>query len=74
MTALVRENAAGKSTIWQKMAIGLYPPTEGQILVNGVPLSSANTSEWFKHTKVLFQDTSQYALTLAETLLLGKGI
>ena len=72
MTALVGENAAGKSTI-AKMAIGLYPPTEGQILVNGVPLSSANTSEWFKHTKVLFQDTSQYALTLAENVLLGQG-
>ncbi|MDE0399894.1 MAG: ABC transporter ATP-binding protein [Candidatus Poribacteria bacterium] len=72
MTALVGENAAGKSTI-AKMAIGLYPPTEGQILINGVPLSSANTSEWFKHTKVLFQDSSQYALTLAENVLLGQG-
>ena len=72
MTALVGENAAGKSTI-AKMAVGLYPPTEGQILVNGVPLSSPNTSEWFKHTKVLFQDSSQYALTLAENVLLGQG-
>ena len=72
MTALVGENAAGKSTI-AKMAVGLYPPTEGKILVNGVPLSSANTSEWFKHTKVLFQDSSQYALTLAENVLLGQG-
>ena len=72
MTALVGENAAGKSTI-AKMAVGLYPPTEGQILVNGVPLSPANTSEWFKHTKVLFQDSSQYALTLAENVLLGQG-
>lgn len=53
MTALVGENAAGKSTI-AKMAVGLYPPTEGQILVNGVPLSPTNTSEWFKYTKVLF--------------------
>ena len=72
MTALVGENAAGKSTI-AKMAVGLYPPTEGQILVNGVLLSPANTSEWFKHTKVLFQDSSQYALTLAENVLLGQG-
>ena len=72
MTALVGENAAGKSTI-AKMAVGLYPPTEGQILVNGMPLSPANTSEWFKYTKVLFQDSSQYALTLAENVLLGQG-
>ena len=71
MTALVGENAAGKSTI-AKMAVGLYPPTEGQILVNGVPLSPTNTSEWFKYTKVLFQDSSQYALTLAENVLLGQ--
>lgn len=72
MTALVGENAAGKSTI-AKMALGLYPPTEGRVLMNGVPLSAANAAEWFRHTKVLFQDSSQYALTLAENVLLGQG-
>ncbi len=55
------------------MAIGLYPPTEGRILINGVPLSAANAAEWFRHTQVLFQDSSQYALTLAENVLLGQG-
>ena len=72
MTALVGENGAGKSTI-AKLSIGLYPPTEGWILIDGVLLDSSNTSEWFKQTRVLFQDASQYALTLAENVLLGRG-
>ena len=72
MTALVGENGAGKSTI-AKSAIGLYPPTEGRVLIDGAPLDASNTTEWFKQTRVLFQDASQYALTLAENVLLGQG-
>lgn len=72
MTALVGENGAGKSTI-AKLSIGLYPPTEGRVLIDGVLLDSSNTSEWFKQTRVLFQDASQYALTLSENVLLGQG-
>lgn len=38
-----------------------------------MPLDSSNTAEWFKQTRVLFQDASQHALTLAENVLLGQG-
>lgn len=60
--AIVGENGAGKST-FIKLFTGLYQPTEGSILLNGIPLSDVAISSWHKQLSVLQQDFEQYTFT-----------
>jgi ATP-binding cassette subfamily B protein/ATP-binding cassette subfamily C protein len=60
--ALVGENGAGKST-FIKLFTGLYRPTAGRILLDGVPLSDIAVSSWHKQLSVLQQDFEQYTFT-----------
>jgi len=57
--AIVGENGAGKSTL-MKLLMGLYRPTEGEILIDDVPLSSINEEAWHRYLGVLQQDFIQY--------------
>ena len=60
--ALVGENGAGKSTI-VKLLCGLYRPTSGRVLIDGVDLADINTAEWHKYLSVLQQDFLTYIFT-----------
>ncbi len=64
--ALVGNNGAGKTTI-VKLLCGLYPPTSGQVFVNGKLLwdSSMSIKDYMKTISVLFQDTNPFALSVA---------
>ena len=53
--ALVGENGAGKSTL-VKLLCGLYTPTSGRILVDGVDLADLTLEQWRKRVAALFQD------------------
>ena len=73
--ALVGENGAGKSTLIN-IATGLFKPDSGQILFNGAPLSLSNTREAAAAgIAVVHQEADLFAqLTLAENMLLGRGL
>lgn len=70
-TALVGVNGAGKSTII-KLLCGLYKPTAGEILIDGINISDLAESELHKVCSVVFQDYGKYELTLRENVALGN--
>ncbi len=58
--ALVGENGAGKSTLI-KLLTGLYAPTQGEVLLDGISVSEYSLESWHAHLSVLQQDFDQYA-------------
>ncbi|MBP1548777.1 MAG: ABC transporter ATP-binding protein [Oscillospiraceae bacterium] len=65
--ALVGLNGAGKTTI-VKLMCGLYDPTEGEILLNGVNVKEYNREEYFKLFSAVFQDITLMAVSVAENI------
>lgn len=65
--ALVGVNGAGKTTL-VKLLCGLYPVTEGEILISGVPLKNFSFEDWRRIAAPLFQDVNAFAFTLAENI------
>lgn len=65
--ALVGLNGAGKTTIVKPMC-GLYDPTEGEILLNGVNVKEYNRDEYFKLFSAVFQDISLLAVSVEENI------
>ena len=68
--ALVGENGAGKSTL-VKLLCGLYLPTSGRILADGVDLADVDPDQWRARVATLFQDFTRIELTLGESI--GHG-
>lgn len=65
--ALIGLNGAGKTTL-VKLMCGFYHPTEGEILVNDIPINRFTRDEYYSLVSVLFQDSTMMALTLDENL------
>lgn len=65
--AIVGINGAGKSTL-VKLMTGLFEPTEGEILINGIPQKEFDKQEYFKMFSVVFQDVSPIAFTIGENV------
>jgi len=65
--ALIGLNGAGKTTL-VKLMCGFYHPTEGEILLNDIPIQNFNREEYYSLVSVLFQDSTMLALTLDENL------
>ncbi|MCL1994699.1 MAG: ATP-binding cassette domain-containing protein [Defluviitaleaceae bacterium] len=61
---LIGENGAGKSTI-VKLLIGLYTPTSGEILINGI---KAEAEELRCLASAVFQESDIFAMTLFENI------
>lgn len=70
---IVGANGSGKSTL-VKLLSGLYQPTEGQILLNGVSQSQVETAEWRSKTLFLFQDFQKYFFSIQEMVSLGPEV
>jgi len=69
--ALVGLNGAGKTTL-VKILAGLYPPTEGRVLVDGIDLHQYDLHQWHKKIGVIFQDFVHYQFTAAENIGFGQ--
>jgi ATP-binding cassette, subfamily B, bacterial len=68
--ALVGENGAGKTTL-VKLLTGMYQPTAGQVLVDGVPLNDIDLAAWRARTAATFQDFVRFELLAGQTVGLG---
>ncbi len=71
VVALVGENGAGKST-FVKLLSGLYQPTAGRILVDGVDLARFAPEDWRARITAAFQDPVHIEMTLRDTVGLGQ--
>ncbi len=69
--ALVGENGAGKSTL-VKLLCGLYAPTSGRIMVDGVNLAELPPEQWRARVAALFQDFFRLEFVMRESIGLGE--
>ncbi len=69
--ALVGENGAGKSTMLKLLA-GLYAPTSGRVLVEGVDLATVAPQQWRERTAALYQDFARVELSLQHSVGIGR--
>lgn len=65
--AIVGINGAGKSTL-VKLMTGLFDVTEGEILINQIPLREFNKKELFSMFSVVFQDVNILSFTIKENV------
>ena len=65
--ALVGVNGAGKTTI-VKLLTGLYNPTSGEILVNGIPIDKFNKYEYYNLFGVIFQDINVMPFSIIQNI------
>lgn len=68
--ALVGPSGAGKSSI-ADLLVGLYDPTQGQILVDGVDLQEFDLASWQQHLGVVSQDTFLFNASIASNIAYG---
>ena len=69
--AFVGENGAGKTTLI-KLLLQFYEPTEGEILLDNVPIKSYDRAAYQKYFGVIFQDFVKFELTLRENIAMGE--
>ena len=69
--ALVGLNGAGKTTLI-KLMCGLYDPTEGEILLNGVDVREFNRDEYFTLFSTVFQDFDILPVSIAQNITGAK--
>lgn len=67
--SIVGINGAGKTT-FVKLLCRLYEPTEGEILINGINISSIPYEQYYKLLSVVFQDFKLFPFTVRENIQL----
>lgn len=71
VTALVGYNGSGKSTL-SKLVSGLYVPTGGQVLWDGVPTDAADPQALWQQVALVPQDYAHWPLTVRENVTQGQ--
>jgi ATP-binding cassette subfamily B protein len=69
--ALVGKNGAGKTT-FVKLLAGLYQPTQGQILLDGIDITALDRKALRAFLGILFQDYPVYNLSAAQNIGVGN--
>lgn len=67
--AIVGKNGVGKST-FVKLLMRLYQPTEGEILLDGIPLEDYDLKQYRKQVGYVPQDYKVYAVSAMENVLM----
>ena len=65
--AIVGLNGEGKTTL-AKLICRLYDPTEGTIVVDGIPLAELDIESWRSRITAVFQDFIRFELPLSENV------
>lgn len=68
--SLVGLNGCGKTTII-KLLLRLYEPTQGDILINGYPISEINIEDYWKLCGTVFQDFCIFPISAFENVSLS---
>jgi ATP-binding cassette subfamily B protein len=71
LIALVGENGAGKSTV-VKLLLRFYDADNGAVKVGGVDIKEVDPQELRTRIGVLFQDYTNYELTVRENVTMGR--
>lgn len=71
MVAIVGENGSGKTTV-VKLLSRLYEPTEGSILLDGVPLDEYDPEDYRQNIGVIFQDFIKYEMPVRHNVGFGR--
>lgn len=70
--ALVGENGSGKTTV-AKLLAGLYTPTSGRILWDGVDIARIDPARWRCHVAVIAQQVQLWPFTAELSVRLGRS-
>ncbi|MGB7441152.1 MAG: peptidase domain-containing ABC transporter [Coleofasciculaceae cyanobacterium] len=70
MVALVGRSGSGKTTI-SKLVLGLYPPTNGKVLIDRQELTSISLNSLRQQVGVVDQDTFLFGGTIRDNISLG---
>ena len=68
--AILGRVGSGKSTI-EKLILGLYQPTEGQVLIDGVHIEQIDPAELRRHISYIPQEPQLLSGTVYENIVLG---
>ena len=72
ITAVIGESGCGKSTLL-KLLTGLYPPSNGQILLGNQHLTSISLESWRRRCGVVTQESSLFRDTICNNITVGRA-
>ena len=72
-TAIIGPTAAGKSQLLHLLK-GLIPPSEGEILVDGIPMDQYTRSIFHQHIGLVTQDSVLFNLSLRENIAFNDSV
>jgi ABC-type multidrug transport system fused ATPase/permease subunit len=72
VTAIVGPSGVGKTTLIN-LILGLYGPSAGRILIDGVPLQEVKLETWLDKIGFVSQDPFIYHATVADNIVFGRN-
>lgn len=70
--AIIGKSGSGKTTL-VKLLVGLYMPTEGEIIVNKINLNDVPLSVRCQYINIVMQDPQFFNISILDNLLLAKS-